>query len=449
VVTGSAYLVETGRARVLLDFGIFQGSPQDQRQNVVPRQLNAAKLDCVILTHGHLDHTGRLPLLERRGFAGAIYATPATIEMTSLILRDAAKVQAQDAERLNRRRQRAGQAPVPPLYGIDEVEAVLARPQPLAYYTPTEIAPGVTARVVEAGHMLGSVSIELCAEGRTAIFSGDLGPQGLPILRDAVPFARADVVFLESTYGDRDHKSPEATRAEALTAIRAAVARRGKILVPAFAVGRTQQILYELARAFAAGDLPRFDVFIDSPMAIHANQIYLHHHELLDEEARRLAADANFRQELGRFHTCESAEESKALNSRPGPLLVIAGSGMCHAGRILHHLRQNLWRPETLVMIVGYQGAGTLGRLLVDGKPYVSIFGERIRVAAQIATLGGYSAHAGQSDLLRWVAPVAAGRPQIILTHGEDRARQPLARLISERFGLQPVLPQLGDGVDV
>ncbi len=250
---------------------------------------------------------------------------------------------------------------------------------------------------------------------------------------------------MESTYGDRDHKSASETRKEAFAAIQAAIARKGKILVPAFAIGRAQQLIYEMAKAFHDGALPRFPVYVDSPMAIGAIGVYERHLELLDEEADHLRRDEKFLAEVRAIRLCESADESRAINTTPGPLMVIAGAGMCNAGRILHHLKQNLWRPETLVMIVGFQGTGTLGRQLVDGAPHVQIFGEKIAVAARVVTLGGYSAHAGQTDLLNWLAPMVGSKPRVVLTHGEPRGQKPLARLIAERFAIAAHLPTLGE----
>ncbi len=452
-VTGSAYQVQTSQANVLVDFGVFQGSREEDELNKVPRQLMATPLDAVILTHGHLDHTGRLPLLIKAGYRGPIYATPATIELTSLILRDGAKIQAQDFERINRIRERAGDPPIQPPFDMDDVDQALKQMREAAYNAPFEIARGIRVRLVDSGHMLGSVSIEMTVDDdgkkKVVVFSGDVGPRGLPILQDSVSFNFADMVFMESTYGDRDHKPADETRKETIAAIQGAIQRKGKILVPAFAIGRAQQLVYEVAKMFRDGVLPRFPVYVDSPMAIGAIGVYQKHVELFDEEADRLRQDEKFMKEVRAVSLCESAEESKAINSKTGPLMVIAGAGMCNAGRILHHLKQNLWKPETLVMIVGYQAAGTLGRQLVDGAQYVNIFGEKIMVAARVVTLGGYSAHAGQADLLNWLAPAAKSKPQVVLTHGEPRGQKPLARLILERFGITVKLPVLGETIEL
>ena len=452
-VTGSAYLVETGAIRLLVDFGMFQGQADADAKNVVPPQLDPARLDAVLVTHGHLDHTGRLPLLLKAGFAGRILATEATIEMAALILRDSAKVQMQDVERTNRKRLRNGKPPLGALYSFEQVEATLQRFVAHPYQTPTAIAPGITARMAEAGHMLGSASIQLTVEesGRrkTVVFSGDLGPVGLPVLKDAECFNQADAVFLESTYGDRDHRSLEATLAEAREIIQAAVKRQGKILVPAFAVGRTQQMVYHLMAMFRDHEVEPFPIYIDSPMAIEATKVYARHPELFDEEAIRLAKSGHLNLDLHGVKTCATSDESKALNELPGTMLIIAGAGMCNAGRILHHLRNHLANPNTTVIIVGYQAEGSLGRMLVEKRPAVRIFGEEIPVKASVHSLGGFSAHAGQTDLMKWFGCLAHARPKVVLTHGEAKGREPLAKLIEQRHGLKAQLPMFGDVIEI
>ena len=453
-VTGSAYQIQTERANVLVDFGMFQGMAHAEARNHVPPGLDVRKIDAVLVTHAHLDHTGRLPLLARAGYAGPVFATPATIDITGLILHDSAKVQAQDIVRLNRKRERAGESPVTPLYDNADVDRLLALCQPTPYDGPVPMAPGVKAHFVEAGHLLGSASIHLEIEenGSTkrVVFSGDLGPKGIPILRDAECVREpANAVFLESTYGDHDHRPFQETVDEFREILQAAVAAKGKILVPTFAVGRAQLLLVLLAVMFRRKELPKFPLFLDSPMAAEASRIYIHHPELFDDELNGLRAERPIRSDLDTLTVTATAGESKTINDVPGPCLVLAGSGMCNAGRILHHLRQNLWRPGTHVMIVGYQSDGTLGRLLVEGAREVSIFGEKVAVRAQVHTLGGFSAHAGQKDLLDWFGCLAGGRPQVFLTHGEKRGREALARKIEERYGLKSNLPALEQTLEV
>ena len=451
-VTGSCYLVETAAARILVDCGMFQGGERADTLNRAPLP-DAAALQAVVLTHAHLDHTGRLPLLARAGFTGPVWATPATIEMTGLILRDAARIQAQDAERHDRHRQRAGEPPVPPLYSVADAERILGQLRAVPYRDTVTVAPGIQARYVEAGHMLGSASIQLivteAGQQRTVVFSGDLGPRSAPILREFEPFTRADLVFLESTYGDHDHQPFDETVNEFVQIVSDAIAQRGKVLVPTFAVGRAQLLTALLAWAFRAKKLPPFPVFLDSPMAIEASQIYDRHPELFDDEMNAFLRARPMERDLTTFHLTPTPDESRAINGVPAPLMVMAGSGMCTAGRILHHLRHNLWNPQAHVVIVGYQGRGTLGRLLVDGARKVAIFGEPIVVAAKVHTLGGFSAHAGQTDLLAWFAALAPRRPKVCLTHGEDEPRSVLGQKILEVHGLTPQLPALGDTVEL
>jgi len=448
-VTGSAYLLETPQARLLVDFGMFQGVENKEVLNRLPEGLDPQRLDAVLVTHAHLDHVGRLPLLTKAGYTGPIHCTPATIDLAGLILRDSAKVQAQDVGRANRKRQRADEPPLEPLYSAEDVENLIPQYRPVPYDEPVPVAPGVRARFVEAGHLLGSASIQLRIETGTGTqciaFSGDLGPRGAPILQDAAGFHRADTVVLESTYGDRDHKPLADTVSEFESIVAEVVARKGKILVPTFAVGRAQLLLYLLALMFRHKTVPKFPVFVDSPMAIEATKIYFDHLELFDEDFQAIQRQRPLVEDMDTIKPTATAEESKALNNCSGPCLILAGSGMCTAGRILHHLKQNLWRPETSVLIVGFQAQGTLGRLLVERARQVSIFGEKIAVKARIHTLGGFSAHAGQRDLLQWFDRLAHCRPDLILTHGEPKARDALAALIKKRHGIEARKPQLGD----
>jgi metallo-beta-lactamase family protein len=448
-VTGSAYHLQTSDANVLVDFGMFQGVSMAEDRNRIPPGLDPAQLDAVLLTHAHLDHTGRLPLLAREGYRGPVYGTPATFDLTGLILRDAAKIQLTDNERINRKRQRAGKPPVAPLFGLPDVEGILSHAQPVPYNHPVEIAPGIQARFFEAGHLLGSASIELTirseGQSRVVLFSGDLGPQGAPILNDYKLPQAGDLVFLESTYGNHNHRSLVDTLAEFDQIVETAAQQRGKILVPTFAVGRAQVILYCLARLFQSGAVAPFPIHLDSPMAIEATRLYEAHPELYDEEALALRRNHTSFRDMPTLHFSTTADQSRALNELSGPCLILAGAGMCNAGRILHHLKQNLWRPETWVLIVGYQSRGSLGRQLIEGRKEVSIFGESIAVQANIRTLGGFSAHAGQVDLLNWFEPLAKSQPRVVLTHGEPGPQEALARLLHQRHELTPMRPQIGD----
>jgi len=452
-VTGSCYLLETDRARVLVEFGLHQGGPHAEARNRRLPPIRPADLDAVVVTHAHLDHTGRLPLLTRHGFDGPIFATPATIEMVDILLRDSAHIQLMESERYSRRRARRGRKPIAPLYTLQDVERVLPMFEGLGYQTPRQVAPGVRARYVDAGHILGSASLELTVnEGgreRVIAFSGDLGPRGAPLLADATPFERADLLLLESTYGDRDHRSMDGTLEQFVSILREARTPHGKVLVPSFAVGRTQQLVYFIGQFRREGLVSDPRVAVDSPMAISTTELYRRHRDLFDAEARRIIDAGDTPLDFPGLRFTRSAEDSKALNPLGNGIVILSAAGMCTGGRILHHLRHNLWRPETHVVFVGYQGVGTLGRRIVDGARMVRIMGEPIAVRANIHTLGGFSAHAGQTDLLWWASHLAPARPRTLLIHGEDPQRRTLRERLKADFSLDADLPDFGHVVEL
>lgn len=451
-VTGSCYSIQTKSARILVDCGLFQGGKKSEALNRPPGSPNR-KLDAVVLTHGHLDHVGRLPLLSRIGYKGPIYGTPATLDMTSLILRDSARLQVADNERKNRKLMRADKPLLAPLYTPEDAEETIKQLRPVPYQKPFEVAPGIRAIWSESGHMLGSASIQLLIEedGKTkkVVFSGDLGPRSALMLREFEPFKEADLVFLESTYGGRDHQDFKKTVDEFVRIVQEAVKSGGKILVPTFAVGRAQLLTLLLAWMFRTGKVKPFPIFLDSPMAIEATNIYIKHKEIFDEQMTKFMSDRPLRADLKSMKATSTADESKAINDVNGACLVMAGAGMCNAGRIVHHLKANLWKPSTHVLIVGYQGHGSLGRRLVDGEKEVSIFGEKVAVKAKIHTLGGFSAHAGQTDLMHWLSVIAPSKPRVVLTHGEDEQRTTLAKLIQKQFRLPSVAPAMGEIIEL
>ena len=451
-VTGSAYLVKTQSATVLVDCGMFQGARKVENYNRIPRKDGADRPDAVVLTHAHLDHTGRLPLLTRAEYEGPIYGTRATFDLADLILRDSAYLHKSEVERTNKRRQERGEPPIEVLYTQKDVARLHHLYRRLPYDKPTEIASGVTVRMVESGHIFGSCSIEMTAQEngrrRVVVFSGDIGPRGAPLHKDPVPFKQADLVLMESTYGDRNHRTLEETAIEGRKIIARAIEAKAKILVPAFAIGRTQLLLYLLAGAFKRKTLTPFPIYVDSPMAIEATTIYRRHVDLFDAEALAMQKSGELRAHLKTARPCPTAKDSRALNNVKGPCLIMAGAGMCTGGRILHHLLYNLPRPETQVLFCGFQSRGSLGRQLVDGKKLVSIYGQKVPVRAQIHTMGGLSGHAGQSDLVNWFDSVAPSRPRLVLTHGEDKARSALARLIADKHKIKSEFPRLGETIE-
>jgi metallo-beta-lactamase family protein len=449
-VTGSSYLVETADARVLIDFGMFQGGREDYLRNIVPPELEPERLDAVLITHAHNDHVGRLPLLPGARFRSPIYATEATVSLASIMLRDAGHIQEADTVRINFRRQQRGKPPIQPLYTLADVERVLPAFRPVPLRAPIPVAPGISARWHEAGHILGSASIELevrdGGKKSTVLFSGDIGPTASPILRDPAPPSPADVIFLESTYGDRDHRPLAQTVDEFCEIIKAAVWAKEKIIIPAFAIGRTQSLIYHLARLLETGRVPRFPTYIDSPMAIETVELYRRHTELFDQESREIRRNGHDPLDLPGLAFCRTSEESRRLNTLEGAGVIIAGSGMCTGGRILHHLKHHLWRRDAQIMIVGYQSEGSLGRQLVERAAEVKIMGDVIPVRAKIHTLGGFSAHAGQSELVAWAKRAAGGgKPRVVLSHGEPGPRAALALRPAAELGVTPELPAFNE----
>ncbi|MBL7851836.1 MAG: MBL fold metallo-hydrolase [Cyclobacteriaceae bacterium] len=454
-VTGSSYQIQTAKSNILVDAGMFQGGRQSEIKNKLPKGARPDLIDAILLTHGHLDHTGRVPLLIKYGFDGPIYTTEETIELSQIILQDSARLQVADAIRQNKRawRKRVKMTPAEPLYNTEHVEFMKDLTRPVELHQSVKITDDISARWIEAGHMLGSGSIELTVteqgQKKIVVFSGDLGPLTFPLLRPFEQFKKADLVLLESTYGDRDHKPYDETVREFQEIVKEAYRTKGKMLVPSFAIGRTQQIIYHLAEMFQQKIVPTFPVYLDSPMGLSAFEVYRNHQDMLDEEFHELKRKGGFPLSKKTFIPSASAETSKALNEVNGPCMIIAGAGMCNGGRILHHLYHNLENPDAHVLIVGYQSQGSLGRKLVDRLPDVSVFGERKKVKARIHTLGGFSAHAGQTDLLKWFSSLAPSKPRVVITHGEDGPRKALAEQIRKKHKISAVLPRIGDAIEL
>jgi metallo-beta-lactamase family protein len=446
-VTGSMHLVEAAGKRVLLDCGMQQGSREMEAANADPFPFDVASIDALVLSHAHIDHIGRVPLLVKRGYRGPIFTQQASAELLPIMLMDAASIAEGDAERFNRKR-RAGEKELVPLYTRDDVKAVLEQVQPLAYDARTTILPGIELNLLDAGHILGSAIVELWADGKKLVFSGDLGPNGTPILRDPTPISEADLVLMESTYGDRNHKDRAETIIELGGILDAAWRDGGNVVIPAFAVGRTQELLYWFARHWDDWSLERWQIFLDSPMAGKVVEVYDHHHDLFDAEAQEVWRGTPNPFRLPNLRTTASTEESIAINGVERGAIIIAGSGMASGGRILHHLIQNLGKPGAHVVFVGYQGTGTLGRRLVDGARWVRIHQRDIQVSAQIHTVGGLSAHADQHGLMEWFGHFQPKTP-LVLVHGEDKAREALAGEIGKRDGIEVTLARPGMTVDV
>jgi metallo-beta-lactamase family protein len=438
-VTGSCHILTVGGRRLLLDCGMIQGGDSPDERNRAAFPFDAAQVDAVVLSHAHIDHSGRLPLLRKRGFRGPIYTNPACRDLVRILLADSATMQARDAERDNRKRRRSGAGRlVEPLYTLEDALDVLQQVRTVRYGQQVEVLPGVELTFRDAGHILGSASVWLTLQEGTLVrrltFSGDLGQYDSPILRDPEPGPAADLVLMESTYGARLHRERAATLDEFGQILRDAKRDGGNVLIPAFAVGRSQEILYELATHFDEWRLADWRVFLDSPMAIEATAVYWKHADLFDEEAREWHARERALPALPNLTLCRTAEESMAINRMPHGAIIVAGSGMCTGGRIVHHLKHNLARPECDVVFSGFQAQGTLGRAIVDGREYVRIHGAPVKVAARVHTLGGFSAHGDQQDLLRWYAAIP-GRPPAWLVHGEPEAAEALRDALRAQGG--------------
>jgi len=434
-VTGSCHLLECAGQRLLIDCGMFQGSRELDEENSAPLGFEAAALDFVLLTHAHLDHCGRLPLLVKRGFRGEIISTAATAELAQIVMQDAAHM-AEDDAASRARHNPAHAASIQPLYTRADATAAAARFGRKAGYTERlTLAPGLVVSFHDAGHILGSASVlvEVTEGGRQrrVLFSGDIGGAGRPILNDAAP-PPADIVLMETTYGDRDHRTPAESIAELISVIQATAARGGNVVIPSFALERSQEILYCLRAAIASGALPaQLPVYVDSPMAISAIEVYRRHPECYDAEAAALIARGNDLFGFAGLRLVRDTAASMALNQITHGAVIMAGSGMCTGGRVRHHLIHNLPRANASIVFVGYASQGTPARRIIDGAPSVKLFGEDVPVRAQVHTINGFSAHADQRELLGWHAR-AGGRERTILVHGEPPAMQAFAALLTD-----------------
>lgn len=445
-VTGSSYLVESANGnRVLVDCGLFQGGAQMESRNMSEWGFEPKALNTLLLTHAHIDHSGRIPKLVKDGFKGKIITSPPTAELCEIMLLDSAHIQEMDAEWQTRKNKRLSRGPILPLYTTRDAEESIKLFSPVERDIITQVEPGMKARLRNAGHILGSSILELWVEGSDGeikiVFSGDIGKRDQLILKDPHEIFASDYLFVESTYGNRLHRSFKDSKEELLEAILHAVSNREKVIIPAFAVERTQEILYILAEFYRDGLLPEVPIYLDSPLAIKATEIFRKNKKYYDEEAIAIVNKGFDPFYMPNLRFTSSTRESMEINESPGPAIIMAGSGMCTAGRIKHHLKHNLWREGASIVMVGFQAMGTTGRKIVDGARSVKIFRENVSVKAKVYTIGGFSAHADQKDLLEWVSHFAESKPRIFVVHGETTSSQALADKIRENFRLDVHIP--------
>lgn len=453
-VTGSQHLLEINGHKLLLDCGMYQGKRAVAYERNMHFRYDPRSVDAVILSHAHIDHAGNLPNLVKQGYEGAIHVTHATRDISTVMLADSGHIQESDAEFVNKKRAERGEDPIEPLYTQADAEEVAGMFAGVHYEEAFEPIPGVVARFFEAGHILGSagVSLEIEEKGRKIHFwfSGDIGRYKLPLLRDPVLPTQADYMIMECTYGDKKHNDPQLAFDEFRTVVKRTIERGGKVIVPAFAVGRTQEIVFDLNQMMFEGDVPRVPVYVDSPLAVKASDIFKNHLECFDDETKKFVQESRHPAlDFKMLTYTRSVEESKALNERTDPMVIISASGMAETGRILHHIKNNIENPKNTICIVSWQAPDTLGRRLADREPEVRIFGEWYKRKCDVATIGGLSGHAGQDLLVKYATGVKGSVKDIFLVHGEEKQAMTLKGLLKAQ-GLDRVhYPDMHDGVDV
>ena len=447
-VTGSCHLVETNGIRILLDCGLFQGRREVEDYNLDPFPFDPNKIDYLLLSHAHLDHVGLVPRLVREGFTGEIVCTPPTEEIAKLILADSAHLQVEEAAYRARKARRRGEEAKGPLYDMGDVlRASSAFRKLIAYEEEIDLGHGVSAIFHDAGHILGSANIELKSEGKTIVYSGDIGNRHQPIVREPSLPPHADAVLIESTYGDRRHRPAEESAAELKGAIETVLGRRGNLLIPSFALERTQEILYALFLLWKKKGLPKCRIFLDSPLAIATTRVFGRHLDYFDKEGREAFSHTPNPFSFPPLEYTQTTDESRRINAIPEGNVIIAGSGMCTGGRIVHHLRHNLWREEAGVIFVGYQAGGTLGRRIVEGDEHVKILGEEVAVRAQVWTVNGFSSHADQPILIDWLR--SASPKEAFLVHGEEHSLKGLGEAAESQLSLKAHIAVRGETVEV
>ncbi len=451
-VTGSCHILRANGETILLDCGLIQGRREESEKNRQPFPFAPEQISAVVLSHGHIDHSGRIPLLVKQGYQGPIYMQNATADLCDILLQDSAYLQEKDAQYENKWRQRKNKPLIEPLYTVDDARDALGNVIRLRYREKTEILPGIQIRYQDAGHILGSCSVEvwLSENGvqRKVVFSGDLGQYDTPILNDPAVIGEADHVIVESTYGNRLHRDRQATIDEIGEIISEAAHQKGNLLIPAFAIGRTQELLYYLGKHYDEWELDRWHVFLDSPMAIRASKVYWDYPHLYDEEATKLRENIHEMPYLKNLRLTPSPQESMAINQIKSGAIIISASGMLTGGRIVHHLKNNIAHSGAHIMIVGYQANGTLGRALVDGKPTVKIHGKEYPVKASVHTVGGLSAHADADDLTRWVRNFNS-KPLVHVVHGEPESKQAFRDRLESELHLEASVPGPGDVLEL
>jgi metallo-beta-lactamase family protein len=432
-VTGSCHLVETNGLKILLDCGLFQGAREIEGRNREEFPFSPSEIDFVLLSHAHLDHVGRIPKLVKEGFHGEVITTPPNAAIAKVILADSAHIQVEEAAYRSRKARRRGEEAQLPLYDMGDVlDSLDAFHHRVPYEQPTILGDGVEVTFHDAGHILGSSTIELKAEGRTLLFSGDLGNRHQPIVRDPSDPPHADIVLVESTYGNRRHRSLDDSVTELKEAIHTVIGRGGNLLIPSFALERTQEVLYELFNMWQRKELPKCKIFLDSPLAIATTRIFARYPGYFDKEGKEVFSRSPNPFNFPPLRFTQSTEESKRINAIPEGNIIIAGSGMCTGGRIIHHLRHNLWKEEAGVIFVGYQARGTIGRQIIEGADHLKIFGEETAVRAQVWTVNGFSAHADQPILVNWLKKTEAER--VFLVHGEKESLDGFKEAICEKL---------------